>query len=266
MRAILTHANYCLLCSVNRCAIKRQIFEKENAMNELPNTPISGEMPPAPEAFYQVWIKAVTKPNEQTYADLAASPDATPNKAYLWVFLTSIVSVFFVMLAASFGSTSQYGIDMGSALGSSAIALICGAPIGAAIGVLFFAIDIAILQWVAKMFKGVGSYNQLIYAVAAFSAPLSLISGVISALSLIPYIGFCFSLISIAVSIYTIVLMVMAVKGVNKFGWGEAVGSVLLPGLVIGVICACIVIVTLMLLGPVIGNVFSTINQSLGGY
>ena len=232
-------------------------------MNESPNTPLYEGTPSAPEPFYQVWLRALTKPNEQTYADLAASPDANPNKAYLWVFLTSIVSFFFVMLATSFGSTAQYGIDMRSTMGSSVIALICGAPIGAAIGVLFFAIDIAIIQWVAKMFKGVGSYNQLVYAVAAFSAPISLVSGIISALSVIPYIGLCFSIVSIAVSIYAIVLMVMAVKGVNKFGWGEAIGSVLLPGLVIGFVCGCLVIGILMLLGPAIGDVFSTINQSL---
>ena len=46
----------------------------------------------------------------------------------------------------------------------------------------------------------------------------------------------------------------------------EAVGSVLLPGLVIGFVCGCLVIAILMLLGPAIGDVFSTINQSLGGY
>jgi len=33
----------------------------------------------------------------------------------------------------------------------------------------------------------------------------------------------------------------MAVKGVNRFGWGEAVGSVFIPGLVIGLLCCCLV-------------------------
>ena len=146
------------------------------------------------------------------------------------------------------------------------ITLICGAPIGAVIGVLFFALNTAIVQWVAKMFKGTGSYNQLIYAIAAFTAPIMLVSGVISALTLIPFIGLCFTIISLGISIYSLVLLVMAVKGVNQFGWGEAIGSVLLPGIVIGVLCGCLVVGVLTLLGPVIGDVFSTINQSLGGY
>jgi hypothetical protein len=244
---------------------KKNIFSKENAMNESSNVPMYNSTPPPPEPFYQTWIKAVTKPNEQTFAEIANSPDASPNKAYLWVFLSSLVSFFLVILASTlFGASSQYGVDIRSIMGGSMIALLCAAPIGAAVGVLFFALDIAIIQWVAKMFKGAGSYNQLVYAVAAFSAPIGIVSGVISALSAIPYIGVIFSIISLGVSIYAILLMVMAVKGVNKFGWGEAVGSVLLPGIVIGLLCGCLVFAAMMLLAPFIGDVFSTINQSLG--
>lgn len=226
-------------------------------MNEHSNAPIFD----APkEQFYQVWMKGLTKPNEQTYAEIANSPDANPNKAYLWVFLTGLISFLFVTIAVTLGgASSQYG-DIGSMLGGTAITLLCAAPIGAALGVLGFAINAAIVQWVAGLFKGTGNYSQLVYAIASFSAPISLVSGVVASLSVIPYIGMCFSVLSFAISIYTIVLMVMAVKGVNKFGWGEAIGSVLLPGLVIGILCFCIVFGSLMLLGPVIGNVFSSMS------
>ena len=236
-------------------------------MNESSNIPVYDSTPPAPESFYQTWIKAITKSNERTFAEIANSPGANSNKAYLWLALSDIVAVFVIMLVALLSTASQYG-DFGSALGRSLISLICGAPISAVIGVLFFALVTAIIQWVAKLFKGTGSYSQLVYAAAAFTAPLMLISGAISALSLIltPYIVLCFSILSIGLGIYALVLWVVAVKGVNRFGWGEAVGSVLLPGIVIGLLCGCLVIGILMLLGPVIGDVFSTINQSLGGY
>jgi hypothetical protein len=232
-------------------------------MNESSNTPVYDSTPPAPQPFYQIWIKALTKPSEQTFAEIANSPDASPNKAYIWLAISYIVSFFFIMLLTLVRTSGQYG-DLGSSLGSSSIALICGAPIGAVIGILFFALMTAIIQWVAKLFKGTGSYSKLIYAVAAFTAPIMLVSGVLSALSLIPFIGLCFSVISIGLSIYSLVLWIMAVKAVNQFGWGEAAGSVLLPGIVIGLLCGCLVIGILMLLGPVIGDVFSTINTSLG--
>lgn len=232
-------------------------------MTESSNTPIFDSTPAAPEPFYKVWLKAVTKPNEQTYAEIANSSGASPTKAYLWLAISYIFTFFVSMLVFSFSSSSQYG-DFGEALGGSVIVLICGAPIGAVIGLLIYALEVAIVQWVAKLFKGTGSYNQLIYAFAAFTAPLTLVSGVLSAFSLIPFIGLCFSIISIGIGLYSIFLMITAVKGVNKFGWGEAAGSVLLPGLVLIFVCGCLTIGILMLLGPVIGDVFSTINQSLG--
>lgn len=226
-------------------------------MNEPSNAPMFDAAPPEP--FYQVWIKAVSKPNELTYAEIANSPNASPNTAYVWVFLTSLISYFLVLTATMLGTASEMSGD----ITTLAITLACGAPILAGVSVLGFAINIAITQWVAGLFKGTGNYNQLAYAAGAVYAPIGIVSGVISALSTIPYIGLCFSALSFGVSIYSIVLMVMAVKGVNRFGWGEAVGSVLIPTLVIGFICACVVIGMLMLLGPVVGDVFSTIDPSL---
>jgi len=63
--------------------------------------------------------------------------------------------------------------------------------------------------------------------------------------------------------IYALVLQVTAVKAVNRFGWGQAAGSVLLPFVVIVFVCGCIVAAGLAVLGPVIGNVFNDINQGL---
>jgi len=101
-------------------------------MNESSNAPVYDSTPPTPEPFYQTWIKAITKPNEQTFAEIANSPDAGPNKAYLWVFLSSLASFFLVMLTFTLGtSSSQYGVDISSMMGGSVIALLCAAPIGA---------------------------------------------------------------------------------------------------------------------------------------
>jgi hypothetical protein len=83
---------------------------------------------------------------------------------------------------------------------------------------------------------------------------------VLSLFAAIPLIGILFGLLSLVVSIYGLFLTITAVKGVNQFGWGQAVGSVLLPWLVVVCLCSCIVIGSLTLLGPAIGDVFSTIN------
>jgi NADH:ubiquinone oxidoreductase subunit B-like Fe-S oxidoreductase len=54
----------------------------------------------------------------------------------------------------------------------------------------------------------------------------------------------------------------MAVKGVNKFGWGQALGSVLLPGFVLAC-CAVVVIAVMASLGAAVGETFNSINQNL---
>jgi hypothetical protein len=109
----------------------------------------------------------------------------------------------------------------------------------------------------------VGTFDKLAYASAAISVPFSLLTGVLTLFAAIPFVGLCTGIISLLLSFYVLFLQITAVKAVNRFGWGAAIGTVLLPVLVIGFFCGCLVIGGLTLLGPTIGDVFSSINQSL---
>jgi len=128
---------------------------------------------------------------------------------------------------------------------------------------VMFALVVAIVQWIAKLFGGTGTYEKLLYAMAAITVPFSIASSLLVLLGVIPYVGACFGILSFGLSIYALVLQVMAVKGINRFGWGQAAGSVFIPGCVVFILCACVVFGGLMLLGPVIGDTFEQINQSL---
>lgn len=226
-------------------------------------------MQPSPTSFFATWIAALTKPNEGTYAAIAASPKAKATTGYLWVFLSSIVAslVTLVIQGANLrNQLSQSGVatdQLGGGIGSLAVTLICATPIVAVLGTLLFAIGVALVQWVARMFGGKGTNDQLTYTMAAISAPYSLISSVFVLLSAIPYVGFCFSIVLGLAGIYVLVLQIMAVKAVNQFGWGPAIGSLFIPGLVILFVLCCAAVVVASLTGLALGNVFSTINQSL---
>lgn len=228
--------------------------------------------------WFSVWMKAVSKPSEQTFVEIIQSPDATTKTALLWVFIVGTISgVFQAFLQAIYGfmgTTPQIpGLEQFSqpspvssdptAILTAMVITICISPITGAISVLGFALGTAIVQWVAKLFGGVGSFDNLAYAIAAISVPFTLVYLVLALLGAIPYVGLCFSLISFGVGIYALVLQVMAVKAVNQFSWGAAIGSVFLPGLVVAFVCGCLVIGGLMVLGPAIGEVFNQINQSL---
>ena len=62
-------------------------------MSEFSNDPIVPESGPT-MSLVETWIAAVTKPNEGTFAQIAAQPGATAGKAFLWVFLASTAHIF----------------------------------------------------------------------------------------------------------------------------------------------------------------------------
>lgn len=62
---------------------------------------------------------------------------------------------------------------------------------------------------------------------------------------------------------YKICLINEAVKGVNRFGWGEAIGSLFIPALIIGFVCGCPTIAGLAVLGTALRDVFQQIQQGI---
>ena len=225
-------------------------------MNELPSEP-AREV--APDSVFQIWTRALTKPSEHTYAALASSPRAKATTAYLWMFVASLIQFLLSSLVQRqmMDNFRLYGFDvsgLGQRGGISAIlvSLICVAPILAALSTLVFAVMVAIVQWLARMFGGTGTNDQLAYTMAAIAAPVAILSGILSLLGAIPYAGLCFGLLGFLVGIYLLVLQIMAVKGVNQIGWGGALGAYFIPVLVLGFICACITGLSIAALIPVI--------------
>ena len=229
-------------------------------MNDQANAP----MLPPPSGFSEwltVWRDALTKPSEQTFARIAQSPNAKLGTALIWVFLGSLVNLVFASLVqgaifrqmtrnTDFGNTFPVRFGFGNML-----VTICAGPF---ISVVGFVIFVGIVQVLAKMFGGRGTFEQLAYATAAIVAPFSLVSGVLTLLSAIPYAGFCFGFLGLFAVLYVIALEVMAVKGVNQFGWGQALGSYFLPGIVLCCCLAAAVFGILSAIGANMPNIFNS--------
>jgi hypothetical protein len=239
-------------------------------MNEQPNA--NAPMLPPPSGvseWVSVWRDALTKPSDLTFARIAQSPHAKATTALLWIFLGSLVQFFLSSLVQGrimrqMMQNSDFGANgFPRAFGGGLIASICGAPIGALISVVVFAIVIGVVQLIAKMFGGRGTYDQLTYAIAAIAAPFSLVGGVLALLSAIPFAGFCFGILGFLAGIYVLVLEVMAVKGVNQFGWGQAIASLLLPVLAVACCISIGVIGILRALGPNISDIFNSITTPM---
>jgi len=231
-------------------------------------------------SLIETWISAVTQPNESTFARIIAQPGATTGKALLWVFVASLITSFASLIAQTVSIGSQMGgleqflppeitRELPTAVGGSAFGIgtvICGTPVIAILSVLGFAIGVALVQWVARLFGGTGSFEKLAYAYSAITVPYSVVAAVFALLGIIPIVGILTGLASFALSIYVLVLEVIAVKAVNNLDTGKAVGSVLLPGVVIFLLICCCFAIFAVALGPTIGDVFSEITNGLGGF
>ena len=200
----------------------------EELMNEQPNVSM---LPQEPSSMVQTWMNAITKPNEQTYAQIAASPNAKASTAFLWIFIASLVQSFVTLIIQGVVmSQMMQGTDFEvPALAPGLASVLCGAPILAVLSVVFFAVFAGIVQWLAGLFGGQGSFDKLAYVLAAITVPFTFISAILTLLSAIPFAGWCFGILSLFLVFYVIFLEITAVKGVNRFGWGQAAGSVLLP-------------------------------------
>jgi hypothetical protein len=142
----------------------------------------------------------------------------------------------------------------GPGFGVSLIGGLCASPFVGLLAIVLFALLVAIVQWIAKLFGGTGTYENLLYAFAAIYVPFTIVSSLFALLSAIPFVGICARVISLGLFIYYLVLQVMAAKAVNRFGWGQATGSVLIPGCVVFILCACLVAGGVALLVPIIKN------------
>jgi len=248
-------------------------------MSEFSNEPV---MPASGSeiSLFETWMAAITKPKEETFAQIAAQPSATVAKAFLWVFVASLLTSFTSLIAQAvrFGQGMGGGFEqflppeLARELPVEAMpsigfgTVICGAPVGAIFAVIGFAIFTALIQWVAKLFGGTGSFKKLAYTFAMITVPVSVISSVLTLVGIIPFIGILTGLIGFGLSIYVLVLEVQAIKAVNRLDSGKAVGALLLPGLVFALFICCCIVIGLAAMGPMIGAVFDSINQSLGGF
>ena len=216
-------------------------------------------------SWSEVWINALTKPSVATYERLVHDPGASANKAYLWVFICALIGyVFSSLIGLAIGGLFDGGMFAGFnnsyLFGSWFIQLICCLPIVAILAVVGLVISAGITQLIARALGGTGTYSELVYANAAYGAPISLVSGI---LFTVPFVNLC---LGIPLAIYSLVLTVIAVNAVNQLGWGKAiVAAFIVPvAITVFVICGAIAVISgLALTGPQIGDVFSDIVREL---
>jgi Na+/proline symporter len=201
---------------------------------------------------WQTWLRVTTAPGEPTFEAERQKPQATLTTALIWMLIAGIVAALlgFIQAAVAAG-TAQSSIAQALAMadlppesraqlqqlfssgvfgalgGSVSLASIIMVPVG-------FLVGTAIYFVIAKLLGGTGDFGRYAYLNASFSAPLTILSSIIS---VIPVIG-C---VSIFIGIYQIVLTYYSTKVEHNLTSGRALIVVLLPLLVVLLLVFCFV-------------------------
>jgi hypothetical protein len=199
----------------------------------------------SPLSWYQAWSMAVFHPSVKTFEQIALNARATRMTAFRWMWISNVpVPVIGVVIgtirALPQGTTPWYDL---APYPVYCLIQSAGLAIGVAIPTLVVMMGIGIWHIIARLFRGKGTYVGLLNAVAAFIAPLTLTTGLIglaSVLSAIPEL----LLLSILLQIYMLVLFVIAVKSVYRFGWVQAVAANILSFLLIALMILLVAVMT----------------------
>ena len=228
------------------------------------------DYPPTQGAF-PVWSKVFTRPGEKTFLEITDHPEAKAKSAYIWVFIVGTLTGLINSLVQFVGTLiglQQSMPDIGQTPGLSGVlgttgllGAICGAPIAGLFSVLGFAIGVAIVHATARFFGGQGSFDKLAYAFGAIAVPVSVISGVIVPLNIIPFAVFCTLPVLIVLILYSLFLETAAIKAVHRFSWGEAAAALLLPTILLSLLCGFTFLALMRVAAPYFNEIFRQLQQ-----
>ena len=124
-------------------------------------------------------------------------------------------------------------------IGILALVMIVLIPI---LSVISLAISAGIQNLLAGLFGGKGNYGRTVYALAAYAAPITILT---ATLGIIPLVGQCFSSI---VGIYNIILNVRALRAAHSITILQALGVIFAPALLL-FIFMCVIFLSIGLPG-----------------
>lgn len=210
--------------------------------------------------WQEVWRLVLTKPSEETFEEILGDPEGGMNRAIIWMSVAGVaigIGYFLYFVLQSFLSFASFGTETDGAgfLGLTVATLICLIPFIAIGTVIGFIINTGLIHLFAKhLLKGKGDFDDLAYASAAHQAPIYVI---MASTIWIPCLNF---LIGMALGIYRLILDIMAIKSVYRFGWLEAIIAYFAPSLIFSFFGCCIIFFVFASLGTAINSSFDNLQ------
>jgi hypothetical protein len=216
------------------------------------------------------WTAALRRPSVEVYESLLDDPAASLGRAVTWLFAASLAgyAISGLLEAAYFQFASKpdllnsiataEGIDpqlASTILNNLWLAILCLVPLGSVAFVMGQLIYAGVLHFALSAFGGQETYADLVYALAAYTAPITLVS---TLLGIIP----CVNFLTLPLGIYSVFLHFLAAKSASRLGWGATTASIVIVGLLFLLVTA---IAALAILGPIVENLPPLPSTSAGG-
>lgn len=222
-------------------------------------------------SWFQTWLNVTTKPGEPVFEEERAKPQANFTTAAIWVSLVALVAGVFSLIQGAIairqlqavggvqGILGQLnlppevmdqvnqlpaGLIPGLGRPSLGISALITGILGAIITFVVFA---GLLQLVAKLLGGTGSFSKFSYLLAAIYVPITFVSSV---LGIVPLLGGCIGFI---LWIYQLVLAYYATRVEHKLSSGRSIIVVVAPLLLLLIIGCCFI----GTVGGIVGGILS---------
>ncbi|MBC7814468.1 MAG: YIP1 family protein [Burkholderiales bacterium] len=210
-------------------------YEPEPPSSGTPIVPGGKPKPAETLSWYETWRMAILRPGEETARRIANDPNASARTAYLWVLASTIFTLPVSLLQLSLLPEALNQPEIrelfpAEMTGQILTISMWAIPIGVLLSVPLFMLSMTITHWASRQFGGMGSYERLAYANAAFSAPLQIVAAVIGlvALFLTTSGGIDLSQIGTLIGLYSFVLYAISIKAIHELTWGRTIGSILI--------------------------------------
>lgn len=186
------------------------------------------------------WSNVLIHPGAEAMEEERSRPQATLSTAIIWILVAAVVTgiLGWLQIQMIFGSGNQWmemieqmdlppevATEIQTMVDSGMLGMLAGGGglLGIILTPIFFLIGTGILHLIARMFGGSGDFGRFAYLSAAIQAPVEILSAV---LSFVPVLGGC---VSLALRIYSIVLLYFAIKVEYQLSDGRAIGTLLVP-------------------------------------
>jgi len=216
-----------------------------------------------PRKWYQIWWAILRHPGKETFRSILEEPNTSYSRGFIWIAVVTLITAVVIGLA-SLPLMRTLPRDSANPYLNSGIFVVClGAEVILApfLAIAGMALGAAIYHGIARLFGGMGQWGQLVFCLAAITAPFSLLSAAINLVTL-PFTAWFPSVfgslvscivapIALALGIYALVLQVIAIDAVENIGTGKSVATILIPVIIVIVLTVCC---TLTLLVPLVSS------------